>query len=49
MFCFTTLDTKNSIGIVGCIEEIAHNAIAIYWNPLESGAKVIKKLKFCQK
>lgn len=33
-------DTKNSIGIVGCIEEIAHNAIAVYWNPLESGAKI---------
>lgn len=34
------LDTKNSVGLVGCIEEVAHNAIAIYWNPLESPAKV---------
>ncbi|KAJ6641308.1 Protein grainyhead, partial [Pseudolycoriella hygida] len=33
-------DTKNSVGIVGCIEEVSHNAIAVYWNPLESSAKV---------
>ncbi|KAL3289789.1 hypothetical protein HHI36_023182 [Cryptolaemus montrouzieri] len=33
-------DTKNSVGLVGCIEEVAHNAIAIYWNPLESPAKI---------
>ncbi|XP_045482886.1 protein grainyhead isoform X3 [Harmonia axyridis] len=33
-------DTKNSVGLVGCIEEVAHNAIAIYWNPLESTAKI---------
>ncbi|TGZ40336.1 Protein grainyhead [Temnothorax longispinosus] len=33
-------DTKNSVGLVGCIEEVAHNAIAVYWNPLESSAKV---------
>ncbi|XP_044764885.1 protein grainyhead isoform X3 [Coccinella septempunctata] len=33
-------DTKNSVGLVGCIEEVAHNAIAIYWNPLESSAKI---------
>lgn len=33
-------DTKNSVGLVGCIEEISHNAIAVYWNPLESSAKV---------
>lgn len=33
-------DTKNSVGLVGCIEEVAHNAIAIYWNPMESPAKV---------
>jgi hypothetical protein len=33
-------DTKNSAGLVGCIEEVSHNAIAIYWNPLESPAKV---------
>ncbi|XP_037927042.1 protein grainyhead isoform X3 [Hermetia illucens] len=33
-------DTKNSVGLVGCIEEIAHNAIAVYWNPLESSAKI---------
>ncbi|GLH11960.1 Protein grainyhead [Gryllus bimaculatus] len=32
-------DTKNSVGLVGCIEEISHNAIAVYWNPLESSAK----------
>lgn len=33
-------DTKNSVGLVGCIEEVSHNAIAVYWNPLESSAKV---------
>ncbi|GAB6029865.1 hypothetical protein CHUAL_005573 [Chamberlinius hualienensis] len=33
-------DTKNSSGLVGCIEEVSHNAIAVYWNPLESPAKV---------
>jgi len=33
-------DTKNSVGLVGVIEEVAHNAIAVYWNPLESSAKV---------
>ncbi|XP_065218075.1 protein grainyhead isoform X3 [Planococcus citri] len=33
-------DTKNSCGLVGCIEEVAHNAIAVYWNPLESPAKI---------
>ena len=41
--CFlfpSVADTKNSAGIVGCIEEVAHNAIAVYWNPLESSAKV---------
>ncbi|GBP36545.1 Protein grainyhead [Eumeta japonica] len=36
----TPSHTKNSIGLAGCIEEIAHNAIAIYWNPLESAAKI---------
>ncbi|CAG0883984.1 unnamed protein product [Darwinula stevensoni] len=34
------IDTKNSLGLVGCIEEVAHNAIAVYWNPLESPAKI---------
>ena len=33
-------DTKNSAGIVGPIEEITHNAIAFYWNPLDGPAKV---------
>ncbi|XP_014243535.1 protein grainyhead isoform X1 [Cimex lectularius] len=33
-------DTKNSVGFIGCIEEVAHNAIAVYWNPLESSAKL---------
>ena len=33
-------DTKNSIGIVSNIEEVSHNALAVYWNPLESPAKV---------
>ncbi|XP_063587460.1 protein grainyhead-like [Penaeus indicus] len=34
------VDTKNSVGLVGCIEEISHNAIVVYWNPLEAGAKI---------
>jgi len=33
-------DTKNSAGLVGCIEEISLNAICVYWNPLESSAKI---------
>ncbi|XP_037530134.1 protein grainyhead isoform X2 [Rhipicephalus sanguineus] len=33
-------DTKNSMGIIGQIEEVTHNAIAFYWNPLENPAKV---------
>lgn len=33
-------DTKNSVGLVGVIEEISHNAIAVYWNPMESSAKI---------
>uniref|UniRef100_A0A1I8QEM8 Grh/CP2 DB domain-containing protein n=1 Tax=Stomoxys calcitrans TaxID=35570 RepID=A0A1I8QEM8_STOCA len=33
-------DTKNSVGLAGCIEEVSHNAIAVYWNPLESSAKI---------
>lgn len=37
---FSFADTKNSVGLVGCIEEVSHNAIAVYWNPLESSAKV---------
>ncbi|KAK3894168.1 hypothetical protein Pcinc_002053 [Petrolisthes cinctipes] len=37
---FPKSDTKNSVGLVGCIEEIAHNAIVVYWNPLEAGAKI---------
>lgn len=38
--CGLIADTKNSIGLAGSIEEISHNAIAVYWNPLESAAKV---------
>lgn len=39
-YYYFVADTKNSVGLVGCIEEVAHNAIAVYWNPLESAAKV---------
>ena len=34
------VDTKNSLGLVGHIEELSHNALAVYWIPLESPAKV---------
>ncbi|XP_018018633.1 protein grainyhead isoform X2 [Hyalella azteca] len=34
------VDTKNSSGIIGSIEEISHNAICVYWNPMESSAKI---------
>ncbi|XP_043201391.1 protein grainyhead-like isoform X12 [Amphibalanus amphitrite] len=34
------IDTKNSVGLVGGIDEVAHNAVAVYWNPLESSAKI---------
>ncbi|XP_015787180.1 protein grainyhead isoform X1 [Tetranychus urticae] len=33
-------DTKNSSGIIGPIEEVTHNSIAFYWNPLEGPAKI---------
>lgn len=33
-------DTKNSSGIIGGIEEVTHNSISFYWNPLEGPAKV---------
>ncbi|XP_076333492.1 protein grainyhead-like isoform X2 [Tachypleus tridentatus] len=33
-------DTKNSSGILGQVEDVTHNAIAVYWNPLESPAKI---------
>ena len=36
-------DTKNSVGIMGHIEEVSHNALAVYWNPFESPAKVMYK------
>ena len=38
-------DTKNSIGLYGGIDELAHNAIAVYWNPLESSGKVSARLQ----
>lgn len=40
-------DTKNSSGIVGPIEEVTHNSIAFYWNPLEGPAKVGFSLSSC--
>lgn len=40
IFSISFTDTKNSVGLVGLIEEVSHNAIAVYWNPLESSAKV---------
>ncbi|XP_042897855.1 protein grainyhead isoform X4 [Parasteatoda tepidariorum] len=33
-------NTKNSCGIIGQIEEVTHNAIAFYWNPLDGPAKI---------
>lgn len=46
IFSLYPTDTKNSVGLVGCIEEVSHNAIAVYWNPLESSAKVSVKWFF---
>ncbi|KHJ76058.1 CP2 transcription factor [Oesophagostomum dentatum] len=34
------VDSKNSSGMIGQIEEIAHNAVQFYWNPSENGVKV---------
>lgn len=48
IFFFSFSDTKNSVGLVGCIEEVSHNAIAVYWNPLESSAKVKIAFKFIE-
>ena len=39
-------DTKNSVGLSGPIEEISHNALAVYWTPYESGAKVSVQFLF---
>ncbi|VDM74074.1 unnamed protein product [Strongylus vulgaris] len=36
------VDSKNSSGMIGQIEEIAHNAVQFYWNPSENGVKVIE-------
>ena len=42
-------DTKNSTGIVpNSIDEVAHNAVTVRWNPLDSAAKVITQLLFFQ-
>uniref|UniRef100_A0A0R3RM60 CP2 domain-containing protein n=1 Tax=Elaeophora elaphi TaxID=1147741 RepID=A0A0R3RM60_9BILA len=32
------IDAKNSSGMIGQIEEIAHNAIQFYWNPTEQSS-----------
>lgn len=34
------VDVKNSGGIVGQVDEIAHNACQFYWNPMEQPVKV---------
>ncbi|XP_013417111.1 grainyhead-like protein 1 homolog isoform X2 [Lingula anatina] len=35
------IDTKNSTGIISnCVDEIAHNAVVVRWNPKEQPAKV---------
>ena len=39
-------DTKNSVGLTHPIEEISHNALAVYWNPFESAAKVRYLVQF---
>lgn len=35
------VDIKNSNGVVGNLEEIAHNAVSFYWNVNEQPVKVI--------
>lgn len=32
------IDSKNSSGMIGQIEEIAHNAVQFYWNPTEQSS-----------
>lgn len=32
------IDAKNSSGMIGQIEEIAHNAVQFYWNPTEQSS-----------
>lgn len=34
------VDSKNSSGIIGQIEEVAHNAVQFYWNPSETSVKI---------
>lgn len=45
VFCVS--DTKNSSGIVGNVEEIAHTAVQFYWNPTEAPVKVRKTNVIC--
>lgn len=41
------IDAKNSSGMIGQIEEIAHNGVQFYWNPTEqSSVKVMPHLNY---
>ena len=34
------------LGLIGCTDELAHNALAVYWNPYDSPAKVSYQLQW---
>ena len=40
------VDSKNSSGMIGQIEEIAHNAVQFYWNPSEQNSVKVGFLDF---
>lgn len=37
------VDSKNSAGMIGQIEEIAHNAVQFYWNPSEQSSVKVRR------
>jgi transcription factor CP2-like protein len=39
------VDTKNSSGIIGQIEEVAHNAVQFCWNPSEQPSVQVNFMK----
>lgn len=40
------VDAKNSSGMIGQVEEIAHNAVQFYWNPSEQQQSSVKVIYF---
>lgn len=43
---YLQVDSKNSSGMIGQIEEIAHNAVQFYWNPSDQNSVKVSQLEF---